>query len=224
MTNVAITDNLDAHLLYVAGSATLPQGVAGATVVYDPGTRTITWRIPSVPPGYRGQVGFLATVDPATPSDSTVPNVIAVASDQTPVPKLSNLVTSVVVEQPLRISKTASRAEAEIGDSVVYIVRVENSSATVTADNVVITDVLPFGFRYVKGTSVLDNAVHPGSRRGAPARHGRSGRWLRARSGRSGTVPSSPWMPRAGTDEQRLRGMGGVPGGTPWRRARRGTG
>jgi uncharacterized repeat protein (TIGR01451 family) len=159
VTNVVITDNLDAHLLYVAGSATLPQGVAGATVVYDPGTRTVTWRIPTVPPGYRGQVGFLATVDPATPSDTTIPNAIAVASDQTPVPKFSNLVTSVVVEQPLRISKAGSRAEAEIGDSVIYIVRVENSSATVTADNVVITDVLPFGFRYVKGSSVLDNAA-----------------------------------------------------------------
>ncbi|MBE0606322.1 MAG: OmpA family protein [Deltaproteobacteria bacterium] len=159
--NVVITDNLDAHLLYVEGSATLPQGVAGATVVYDPGTRTITWRIPTVPPGYRGQMGFLATVDPATASDTTIPNVIAVTSDQTPVAKISNLVTSVVVEQPLRISKAGSRAEAEIGDSVLYIVRVENSSATSTADNVVITDILPFGFRYVKGSSVLDNAAIP---------------------------------------------------------------
>ena len=161
VTNVVITDNLDAHLLYVEGSATLPQGVAGATAVYDPGTRTITWRIPTVPPGYRGQVGFLATVDPATSSDTTIPNVIAAVSDQTPVAKVSNQVTSVAVEQPLRIFKAGSRAEAEIGDSVNYIVRVENSSGTVTADNVVITDVLPFGFRYVKGSSVLDNAVIP---------------------------------------------------------------
>ena len=167
VTNVTITDNLDAHLLYVAGSATLPQGLAGATVVYDPGTRTITWTIPTVPPGYTGQVGFLATVDPATPSDTTIPNTIAVTSDQTPVPKLSNLVTSVVVEQPLRISKAASRTEAEIGESLVYVVRVENSSATVTADNVVITDVLPFGFRYVKGSSVLDNASIPDPAGGA---------------------------------------------------------
>ena len=161
VTNVVITDNLDAHLLYVAGSATLPQGVAGATVAYDPGTHTITWRIPTVPPGYRGQVSFLATVDPATVSDTTIPNAIAVTSDQTPTPKVSNLVTSVVVEQPLRISKAGSRTEAEIGDSVVYVVRVENSSGTVTADNVVITDVLPFGFRYVKGSSVLDNVSIP---------------------------------------------------------------
>jgi uncharacterized repeat protein (TIGR01451 family) len=101
---------------------------------------------------------FLATVDPAAPSDTTIPNVIAIVSDQTPVSKVSNVVTSAVVEQPLRISKTASRVEAEIGDSVVYVVRVENSSGTVTADNVVISDVLPFGFRYVKGSSVLDNA------------------------------------------------------------------
>lgn len=159
VTNVVITDNLDARLLYVVGSATLPQGLPGATVAYDNGLRTITWTIPSVPAGYTGSVSFQATVDPATPSDTTIPNAIAVASDQTPAPKVSNLVTSVVVAQTLRITKSASRAEAEIGDFVVYLVRVENGSATVTADNVVITDLLPFGFRYVKGSSVLDNAA-----------------------------------------------------------------
>jgi uncharacterized repeat protein (TIGR01451 family) len=115
VTNVVITDNLDAHLSYVDGSATLPQGVSGATVAYDPRTRTVTWTIPTVPPGYTGGMSFLATVALTTPSDTTVPNAIAVVSDQTPVPKFSNLVTSVVVEQPLRISKVASRAEAEIG-------------------------------------------------------------------------------------------------------------
>lgn len=158
-TNVAITDNLDARLSYVVGSATLPQGISGATVAYDTGSRTITWTIPTVPAGYTGSVSFQATVDPATPSDTAVPNAIAVVSDQTPAPKVSNVVTSVVVDQQLRISKAASRAEAEVGDTVVYLVRVENGSGTMTADNVVVTDVLPFGFRFVKGSSAIDNAA-----------------------------------------------------------------
>jgi len=159
LTNVAITDNLDAHLVYADGSATLPPGLPGASVAYDPASRRITWTIPSVPPGYSGQAGFLAAVDPATPSDTVIPNRIGAVSDQTPDPALSNLVTTTVVEQPLRISMLASRPEVEIGDTVLFVIRVENGGVTMTADNVVVTDVLPFGFRYVKGTSSIDNAA-----------------------------------------------------------------
>jgi len=145
----------------VEGSATLPQGLPGASVAYDPAARRITWTIPTLPPGYRGTVGFLATVDPSTPSDTAIPNTIGGTSDQTPDPRITNEVLTVAVEQPLRITMTASRGEAEIGDAVVYVVRVENTGGTMTVDNVVVTGILPFGFRYAKGTSYLDNAAVP---------------------------------------------------------------
>ncbi len=159
LTNVSFTDNLASHLVYVEGSATLPQGLPGASVAYDPAARRITWTIPSLPPGYGGTVGFRATVDPATPSDTAIPNTIGGTSDQAPDPKPTNQVLTVAVEQPLRITMTASRSEAEIGESVVYFVRVENTGGTMTADNVVVTGILPFGFRYAKGTSHLDNVA-----------------------------------------------------------------
>jgi uncharacterized repeat protein (TIGR01451 family) len=158
-TNVVIADNLDAHLAFVEGSATLPAGLPGASVAYDPGTRTVRWTVPSVPAGYTGQVTFRAAVEPSTPSDSSIPNAFGVTCDQVTDAAVSNTVTTAAVEQALRISMTASRSEAEIGDTVVYIVRVENGSDTMTVDNVVVTGVLPFGFRYAKGTSSLDNAA-----------------------------------------------------------------
>ncbi len=160
-TNVAITDVLDARLVYIPGSATLPPGIAGAAVAYDPATRTVTWTLPLVPAGYAGQVRFRATIDPGTPSDTSVSNSISLASDQSPAPQTSNIVTSAVVEQPLRITKKAGRPTAEIGDFVPYVVRVENASALLAVDNVAVVDALPHGFRYVKGSATIDNATAP---------------------------------------------------------------
>jgi uncharacterized repeat protein (TIGR01451 family) len=157
-TNAVIADVLDANLIYIDGSATSPPGISGTVIAYDPATRTLTWTIPVVPAGYTGQVRFRAIIDPNALSDSTVSNRISMVSDQSPAPQISNIVSNVVVEQPLRITKSADRDVAEIGDYVVYTVRVENTSASLAADNVIVSDDLPQGFRYVKGTSVLEGA------------------------------------------------------------------
>ncbi len=155
-TNVVISDVLDANLVYIDGSATSPPGIAGTVITYDSATRTLTWTIPTVPAGTTGQVSFQAIIDANALSDSTVNNRISIVSDQSPAPQISNIVTSVVVAQPLRITKTADRDVAEIGDYVVYAVRVENTSTSLAADNVIVSDDLPQGFRYVGGTSKLD--------------------------------------------------------------------
>ena len=160
-TNAVITDVLETNLIYLDGSATLPSGIAGAAVSYDAATRTITWTLPVVPAGYTGQVGFRAMIDPNIVSDSAVTNRISIVNDQSPAPQVSNSVVNVVVEQPLRITKTADRKVAEIGDYVVYTVRVENTSPQLAADNVVISDDLPHGFRYVKDSSKLEGADIP---------------------------------------------------------------
>ncbi len=159
-TNVVITDVLDANLAYIPGSATPPPGLSGASS-YDPVARTVTWSIPQVPAGYVGWVSFRATIDAGTPSDTSVPNRISLVSDQSPAPQASNAVASIVVEQPLRITKKASRATAEIGEMVSYVVKVENPGAVLAADNVAVVDDLPHGFRYVKGSATVDGAAAP---------------------------------------------------------------
>jgi uncharacterized repeat protein (TIGR01451 family) len=51
----------------------------------------------------------------------------------------------------IRITKTGDRASAEIGDSVVYRVAVKNTSDT-PLDTLVVTDVLPAGFDFTRGS------------------------------------------------------------------------
>jgi large repetitive protein len=55
----------------------------------------------------------------------------------------------------LAISKTASKASAEIGDAVVYTVVLRNSGKTALPAGAAITDKLPAGFYYIPGTSRL---------------------------------------------------------------------
>ena len=158
-TNIVITDILDANLIYIAGSATEPPGISGTIITYDPVMHTISWMIPSIPPDYVGHISFKSRIDPNAPSDASIGNTIDMTSDQTPSLQMSNTATITVVEQPLRITKTANKKVAEIGDYVVYIVTAENVSKSMTVENVHIADSLPQGFRYLKKSTTLDDVT-----------------------------------------------------------------
>jgi uncharacterized repeat protein (TIGR01451 family) len=157
-TNVVISDTLDPHLEYLEGSATLPAGLPGTTVEYNPASRLVSWRIPAVPSGYRGYVTIKTRVNPATSSDVIISNEISIAAENYPEAKTSNAVKTPVVEQPLRIIMTVSRTDAEIGELLGYTVVVENVSKTMAAAKVGIVGALPRGFRYAKGSSSVDSA------------------------------------------------------------------
>ncbi|NUO81673.1 DUF11 domain-containing protein, partial [candidate division KSB1 bacterium] len=55
----------------------------------------------------------------------------------------------------LAVTKTAARNRVEVGDTLVYTIRFENRDALVTAWNVVITDMLPFGVDLLTADSVF---------------------------------------------------------------------
>lgn len=158
-TNVVITDQLDANLLYQPGSAMIKPALAAATVVYDPATRTLAWSIPSLPAGYNGAVSFKAQVAPATVSDTTISGNFAISCDLDTKPQVSNTVSTLVVEQPLKISKQADRPDVERGGFMGYRVVVENTSKTLTATQVTLSDHLPRGFRYVADSSKIDGTA-----------------------------------------------------------------
>jgi len=174
VTNVVIKDILDPHMIYMHETALKPRYVTspvnkkaalvpdipGASIDYDEEAGTVTWTIPSVPAGYVGEIRLKATVDPTTPSDTKISNLITIDSTQTATnTQLSNKVINTVVEQPLTVRKTADRQEAEIGDYVVYAVEVTNSSKVMTANQIAVKDFLPQGFRYIKGSSFLDGTT-----------------------------------------------------------------
>jgi uncharacterized repeat protein (TIGR01451 family) len=64
------------------------------------------------------------------------------------------------VASGLFLEKTASKQAAEIGDFVDYSVQVANQTG-VALNNVQVTDTLPKGFRYVKGTGRIGTGVAP---------------------------------------------------------------
>ncbi len=59
-----------------------------------------------------------------------------------------------VPERLLAVDKVAAQSIVDIGQSVSYTVTIKNSSAE-DLNNVVVEDTVPFGFRYVPGTSLL---------------------------------------------------------------------
>lgn len=166
-TNVVITDMIDANLIYIDGSATEPSDITGTIIVHDPASRTITWTIPAIPPGYVGQIRFRAMIDPETPSDTGISNTITIVSDQVPAGESSNTVSTTVVEQPLRITKMANQKVAEIGDYLLYTVEVTNVSKNMTAHDVSVIDSLPNGFRYLKKSTTLNGEDFSEPRKGA---------------------------------------------------------
>ena len=58
----------------------------------------------------------------------------------------------------LTISKVGDRTSAEIGDTVRYTIRLRNTGQT-TLTNLKVQDLLPAGFRYILGTSRLNNSI-----------------------------------------------------------------
>ncbi|OGU05851.1 MAG: cell envelope biogenesis protein OmpA [Geobacteraceae bacterium GWC2_58_44] len=159
ITGVLVTDPLDALLEYQAGSAALPVGLAGS-VSYDAGSRTLGFAIPSVPAGFSGSLTFQARVRPDAPGHSSIFNTAGMSSDPSGTPLPSNTTLSTVLAPGIGISKTAGSAVAEAGDIVSYSVRVENMGGAALT-HVTVNDKLPKGFRYLKGSSLLDGVPVP---------------------------------------------------------------
>ncbi len=62
------------------------------------------------------------------------------------------------VPSELFLTKTASRNQASIGDFIQYTLELTNNQNVITANNAIISDVLPAGFRYQAGSIQQDGA------------------------------------------------------------------
>jgi len=211
VTAVAITDVLEPQLDFVAGSAAVPVDLGGS-VSYDGTGRTLTFQLPSVPAGYSGHVTFQARVRPDA-AGYTIANTALMASELSDQPVPSNRVETPVSSELLRLTKTSPSAAAEAGDIVSYTVKVENLGG-VPLSHVTISDVLPRGFRYLKGSSSSS-----GTRLDDPQISGRELLWdlgtlgageTRLLSYRTVLTPDTP----TGFGVNWARGSGTTPGGT----------
>ncbi|MFZ4622321.1 MAG: OmpA family protein, partial [Bacteroidota bacterium] len=94
------------------------------------------------------------------PGDHTYTNIAgmgwkggSVTSDQD---SLSNATVRSFISY-LKVTKTAIRKIVEIGDVATYVVRVTNTSPTSYARDIQLLDKIPFGFKYVNGSSFIDS-------------------------------------------------------------------
>jgi len=162
--NTIITDELSEHLSNISnisnGPVTRLAGPSGKAVIangsYDPITHSVSWHIFEIPPGFIGQIGFTAEVAEGTKDGTEIPNVFAITSDQTDSPRTSNTVHDAVGgENILTLEKKVSNNKVEIGDPVRYELHIANAG-TETIRRVMVEDILPKGFRYLKNSARID--------------------------------------------------------------------
>lgn len=149
----------------VSGSSATDSG--GNVVVFPNGG----YRFPLILPGrYRLQIavtpGYLAPSQSPIVSLQNLPNApfalfvdasFGLAFVLNPGPPLHVDIPVDPVTVQLVVEKTVSRRNAGIGDFVEYRVNVQNTDVAANARGVVITDMLPQGFRYQPGSARLDN-------------------------------------------------------------------
>ncbi|HEX7468684.1 MAG TPA: DUF11 domain-containing protein [Methanobacterium sp.] len=140
-TNVGVKDTLANGLTYISST------LGG---VYDSATRTVTWNLASLANGAHFMPSFTATVNALT-QGQTITNIAFTNNSQNPIPVESTPVNIHVNNAVLSITKTANKSNYNVGDTVVYNMDVLNNGPD-TATNVVLTDTLPQGLKYVSST------------------------------------------------------------------------
>ncbi|MGL5822696.1 MAG: DUF7507 domain-containing protein [Sarcina sp.] len=164
MDNVILTDNLPAGVTYVAGSAKVNGLTAagtpstGITVgsIAGGATSTVTFDavVNSIPDPNPMQntatVDFLYTVDSAFPNNSSGSET----SNQAPTTVNFADLTGT---NGANFKKTVDKAYAKVGDTLLYTINIANTG-NVSANNVIVTDVIPAGTSFVGG-SILVNGT-----------------------------------------------------------------
>ncbi|MEW5924650.1 MAG: PKD domain-containing protein, partial [Candidatus Zixiibacteriota bacterium] len=147
--NVVIYDAIPELTSYVAGSIS-----AGG--IYYPATDSLIWNIGTLNPFESRAVSFGVTINTGVPNGQKIPNTALVRSSSGD--NQSNMVITAVSLTPIVVTKTANRPSGMIGDLVRYTITVENYSGDLFVD-VQLTDTLPGGIFYVKGSSLLDGTA-----------------------------------------------------------------
>jgi len=150
---ITVEDPLPPELIYIAGSA-----VPAAT--YDAGTHTLTW---SVVGATTDTVRiFTFATEPRSdllPGDYPIPNTASASVGAFKIG--SNRADDLVTVPYFRITKASDITTAEPGDFVVYRITLENLSTSDSLSNILVRDVMPFGFEYVPNSARLDGVSAP---------------------------------------------------------------
>ncbi|MFQ6676073.1 MAG: OmpA family protein [Fidelibacterota bacterium] len=158
---IYIADNLPQELTFIPGSYELTGGIRFDS--YDPVTNRVTFirdglernQVDSLT--FKARVdGDFSAIDPASRTGS-ITNSAIVTQLQDTVSSLRDArsrATTKIFLDILTVTKEANRRSVETGDFVTYTVTLKNQSDQIPVRRPIITDDLPYGFRYREGRSV----------------------------------------------------------------------
>jgi len=157
--SVVIYDKLPEEVTWIDNSVTYKPG--SVVAVFDPLTNELTitmkkWEIEKT-----DSVQFKAIVDETfSPGVQLIDNTALVIMNNDTLSTADDLRSNAetrLVESFLSVKKTVNHKMSEIGDILTYTVTVENKSSDDPVSLILVEDILPQGFRYMKNSSVLDS-------------------------------------------------------------------
>ncbi len=163
--SVRISDALPAQVQFINSAVRYfraqPQSVTAGTASYDTAAHLLTWFRDTVFVGDSAEITVFTRVRTDLAPGMHIHTNIAnmewnggiLTSD---LDSLSDATVRSFVAY-LNITKQALRKVVEIGDIATYVVTVTNMSSNSVARDVQVVDRIPFGFRYMNGSSFIDS-------------------------------------------------------------------
>ena len=149
--DLIVTDTLNTFL-------EAPSSISNSGM-FDPVTRTITWRFANVAVSEKQTLRFLARVRTDTPDLERILNTASLTSRRVVTPLISNTTQTDVLGSILQLEKRAMQSVVSIGGVIDYELRLRNASRNATLENVTLTDVMPIGVVYKLGSSQIGQAL-----------------------------------------------------------------
>jgi uncharacterized repeat protein (TIGR01451 family) len=147
-TNVIVTDAIPTYTTYVPGSANFDGTLNGSNVV---------WSIPIIEAGSSVILVFkVKTVTGLPIGTYEIPNLASVTADDYPVVQSNTVINQLSVQPELTIVKSQTSDSPKDndqivlpGNSITYTLAITNTSSTVMATGIMVTDVVPDYVSYV---------------------------------------------------------------------------
>jgi len=154
-TNVIIKAKIPAYTTYIVGS-----GGDKASLSSD--GNTIIWNIGSLKHKKTGEkLNFQLQVDGTVPLGITQMSTDATIDCNELDPTTSNTISLCAVAPCFSIIKVAGKGEVELGDFLIYTIRIGNTSLDDEINDIKIIDKLPIGFNYVEESTLVDGVAAP---------------------------------------------------------------